>query len=330
MQTKLVSIIIPVFNLETYLEKCINSLIFQTHSSLEIIIIDDGSTDHSVQIIEKFAAQDSRIVLLKNDHQGTASARKSGIQYAKGDYITFVDGDDFFDQDSIEIMLSPFMSSECDIVVAQHRKVFMEEVIRYEYRSDYPFDVADSDHFMDIINERKDFTLWAKMFKTSLFEDIIFHEGVPIGQDGLVLKQVILKATIIKAVNKIVYNYLYRKGSAMRKSKLLINHLQFLKGGLNNLQFYSNLQYAKERDKLILYVIKLGASYLKMNFKERILYRSLWDDYVYPKELQLDFIKENPSWKNLDIIRKYPKSYSLKQLVPIYFNLIVKKVTSKK
>jgi len=326
MQNKLVSIIIPVWNLEAYLNKCFESLLIQTYSNIEIIIVDDGSTDNSINIIEGFRNKDSRIVLLKSDHQGTASARKKGILYAHGDFITFVDGDDFCENDAIETMVSAFIDSDTDIVVAQHRRIFPHKGDYVEYKDDYPFENINSEGFLDIINERRDFTLWAKMFKKEMFDNIIFHEGVPIGQDGLVLKQAILKASSIKSVNKVVYNYLYRMGSAMRKSKLLKNQLHFLKGSFNNLCFYHGDSYVKERDKLIMYLLELGAYYLKMDKFERSDYTYLWDRHLSEKGTKLDFQKNHPQWKNLEFINKFPRIYSLTHMVPEYYNLLMKKV----
>jgi glycosyltransferase involved in cell wall biosynthesis len=326
MTSKLVSIIIPVYNLEKFLEKCIDSIMNQTYSNIEIIIVDDGSTDSTAAIIEKYKQQDSRIVSLQGGHQGTAAARKLGIHNAQGDYLTFVDGDDWIDEDSIETMVLPFSSSNCDIVVAQHRRVFIEEKVRYEYKDDYPFDTIDPLSFMDIINERKDFTLWAKMFKKELFKGIIFHEGVPIGQDGLVLKQVILKSSTIKAVNTIVYNYLRREGSAMRKTSELVNKLHFLKGNFNNLPFYDGLMYERERDRLISDLVGLGDYYLRMNSIEKDLYMHIWDEYVYANNILIEYKKNNPNAGNLEYIKKYPKLNSLIQMTPIYVGLLIKKI----
>jgi glycosyltransferase involved in cell wall biosynthesis len=326
MNTNLVSIIIPVFNLQDYLEKCLNSIINQTFSNLEIIIIDDGSTDSSQVIIEKYKKIDPRIILLQGDHNGTAAARKLGIQYAHGDYLTFVDGDDWLDEDSIETMVSQFSDTDCEIVVAQHRKVYIQEKIRYEYKDDYPFDTIDPQSFLDIINERRDFTLWAKMFKKHLFENILFHEGVPLGQDGLVLKQVIVKSTHIKAVNKIVYNYLYRLGSAMRKTSSLVSKLLFLKGNLNNLPFYKGSVYNKERDWLMLYLLDLGVYYLKMDKREKDLYMRIWNENIYANNIHIEFKKNNPTHQDLDFIINYPKLNSLVEMTPIYFNLLLKKI----
>jgi len=326
MSSTLVSIIIPVFNLESYIKKCIDSLINQTFSNIEIIIVDDGSTDSTSDIIEELSHKDSRIKLFKGNHGGTAAARRLGIQNAQGEYLTFVDGDDWMDIDGIETMVTAFSSGNCDLVVAQHRKVFLEDPIRYEYKDDYPFDTTDTFSFMDIINERRDFTLWAKMFKKTLFDGIIFHEGVPIGQDGLVLKQVILKSLVIKAVNKIVYNYLYRQGSAMRKTALLINKLIFLKGNFNNLTFYKEKLYNNERDRLISILIDLGVYYLKMNKIERELYSSIWSECVYSKNLHVDYKNQNPKSKNVGFIKKYSKLYSFINLIPIYGDIYKKKL----
>lgn len=326
MDNNLVSIIIPVYNLEDYIKKCMDSIISQTINNIEILIIDDGSTDSTLEIIEEYCQKDVRFKLLKSDHQGTASARKLGIEFAHGDFLTFVDGDDWLEYDAIENMLNSFQNSCCDIVVAQHRRVFTDDETKSNNSKKYPFDIVDSSSFMQLMNERRDFTLWAKMFKKELFDNIQFHVGVPIGQDGLVLKQAVLKSSKIKAINKVVYNYLFRVGSAMGKSKLLINQLQFLRGSFNNLNFYTGDLYEKERDKLLIYWMGLGEYYLKMKRSEKSLFMQIWIENIYRQNIHLEIQSSNPIFKKLSFIQKYPVPYSLLKLTPFYFNLVRKKL----
>ncbi len=99
-----VSVVIPVYNSEKYVEKCIQSVMAQTLPDLEIIIINDGSTDESGRILRELTQKDSRIVLLEQANQGVAAARNQGVEKATGKYITFVDGDDYLQEDYIELM----------------------------------------------------------------------------------------------------------------------------------------------------------------------------------------------------------------------------------
>ena len=110
-----ISVIIPVYNVEKFLRKCLNSVRFQTYSNLEIICIDDGSTDRSFEILQEFASQDNRFVVIKQKNRGAGAARNRGIKLATGDYITFVDSDDWILLDLYETFVKKLEKSEVDI-----------------------------------------------------------------------------------------------------------------------------------------------------------------------------------------------------------------------
>ena len=113
-----VSVIIPVYNSEKYVEKCICSVMAQTLPELEIIIINDGSIDESGKILRKLAQKDSRIILLEQENKGVAAARNLGVEKATGKYLTFVDGDDYLQEDYIEKMYSLAEKETLDMVQA--------------------------------------------------------------------------------------------------------------------------------------------------------------------------------------------------------------------
>ena len=100
---KIISVIIPVYNVENYIEKCLNSIVNQTYNNLEIIIIDDGSTDNSIAIAEKIAENDKRIRIISQVNQGVSSARNLGLDNASGEYILFIDSDDWLDLETCKI-----------------------------------------------------------------------------------------------------------------------------------------------------------------------------------------------------------------------------------
>ena len=102
----LISVVVPVYNVEKYIDRCLNSIINQTYRKLEIIIVNDGSTDNSRKIIDKFSKMDSRIIVIDKNNGGLSEARNVGINAATGDYITFIDSDDFVSYDYIEYLYS--------------------------------------------------------------------------------------------------------------------------------------------------------------------------------------------------------------------------------
>ena len=109
----MISVIVPVFNAEEYIENCILSILHQTYPYFELILIDDGSTDHSMNICQKYENEDSRIKVLHQSNQGVSSARNVGILAARGDYITFVDADDTLEREALEKALDFIIKKKC-------------------------------------------------------------------------------------------------------------------------------------------------------------------------------------------------------------------------
>ncbi|MBQ8784417.1 MAG: glycosyltransferase family 2 protein [Alphaproteobacteria bacterium] len=114
-----VTVVIPVYNVEKYLEQCLDSVINQTYKDIEIICINDGSTDNSITILEKYALSDNRIKIISQTNQGISAARNAGIKVATGKYITFLDSDDFLSRDAIEKMVTAIENNYVDFVVCQ-------------------------------------------------------------------------------------------------------------------------------------------------------------------------------------------------------------------
>ena len=112
-----VSVVIPVYNVGKQLEKCLDSVVAQTFPDIEIIVVNDGSTDNSPEIIARYADKDSRIVVIDKSNEGLAYARKSGIEAAQGEYIQHLDGDDFLEPDAIELLYNKAIEEKADMVV---------------------------------------------------------------------------------------------------------------------------------------------------------------------------------------------------------------------
>ena len=118
----MVSIIIPAYNAEKYIEQCIDSIISQTYKNIEVIIVNDGSTDNTLAICEKYAKEDKRIKIVKKKNEGVSKARNDGIKIATGKYIMFIDSDDYIDDDYIEIMHKNIVEKKADLVVSNYTR----------------------------------------------------------------------------------------------------------------------------------------------------------------------------------------------------------------
>lgn len=133
MEEYLISIIIPVYNAERYLENCLNSVINQTYSKLEIILVNDGSTDNSVEICEKYEKKDNRIKVFNQQNKGGAAARNFGILNSKGKFISFIDSDDWVDNRYIEILYNNIVNLKADLSVCGYQEVSNKSDIDIKY-----------------------------------------------------------------------------------------------------------------------------------------------------------------------------------------------------
>lgn len=272
----LVSIIIPIYNVEKYLEKCIKSIINQTYRNLEIILINDGSTDESAKICEEYKKLDNRIEFINKKNGGAASAKNEGLKMATGDYITFVDSDDFIEPDMIEYMVNTIKKYNSDIVQCSFTNLYKNtEKIKQDTIVEQKISSKD---FLALFLTKWDSSLfWNKLFKREIIENVFFKEGRCIDDEFFTYKCVINSKSIVTS-NKIVYNYRMRK-SGLMKSKS--SQKQILK---------DRVDYLYERYELVRKIYKD----LDKSFLEHLLtyYLIISKDY-YVDEKLLDYMKNN-------------------------------------
>ncbi len=207
----LISIVVPVYNINRYIGKCIESIIIQTYKALEIILVDDGSNDGSDKICDEYALKDSRITVIHKANSGLSAARNTGIKAANGHYITFIDGDDFIDGCYVEKLYDSIRSDKSDIATIGHRVVYPN--IKYTKKSDSHL-VLDSEGalFKILYDKDIDLSAWGKLYKTSLFNGVEFPEG-RIFEDSATTYILFDKANKISVVPDAQYNYIIRDDS---------------------------------------------------------------------------------------------------------------------
>jgi glycosyltransferase involved in cell wall biosynthesis len=172
----LISVIVPIYNIKDYIRECIDSIISQTYRKIEIILVDDGSTDGSEKIVDEFEKKDDRIKCIHKHNGGLSSARNAGLDVCTGDYIVFVDGDDFILPNLLEYLLELILSYNADIAIIGS---FRDE--RPEYISDVnagksPKVFAGIDYANDLTGDKHFFphAVWGKMYKRDLVSKIRF------------------------------------------------------------------------------------------------------------------------------------------------------------
>ena len=230
----IISIIVPIYKTEKYLNRCLESLINQTLQNIEIICVNDGSPDNALVICEEYAKKDSRIILLSQTNQGLSAARNTGLLHAHGKYIQFCDSDDFFDLKMCEKMYNAIISSGADIVVSGVNLV--KEDTHFWGNEDYfrvPFLGISS--ISDTIFKQINVFAWNKIYKKDLIEkfNIIFPYGLHYEDAAFFFKYLMVSKTIY-CINDQLYNYVCRSDSIMQttsnsKPDYAIEHIYVIK-----------------------------------------------------------------------------------------------------
>lgn len=220
MQHELISVIIPVYNVEEYVEKCINSILDQTCNNLEIIIINDGSTDQSSNICHSLALTDSRIHVIDQENAGLSEARNAGLRIAKGAYIAFVDGDDYIDDRMYETLYNRLILDKSDLALCNIRYVDENQRCLDEKRYNLKNEVLCEERFWHGYYGQFHIPYvvsWNKLYKREIFKDIAFDKG-KIHEDEFILHKIISQCERISIIKDCHYNYVQRAGSIMSTS----------------------------------------------------------------------------------------------------------------
>ena len=218
--TEKITVIVPVYNVEHYLNKCLDSLINQTYKNLEIIVINDGSTDNSGIICQEYAQKDSRIIYIEKENGGLSDARNAGLDRMTSSYVTFVDSDDWIEQDYVEVLYNKLTEYQADVSVGNYYSYNEDEGMYYFHINggSYCEKVFDNVSIFENLyesQEMKSFALisaWGKLYKASLFDYIRFDKG-KLGEDGYMNQKLYLLVQKVIYINQGLYAYRQRSGS---------------------------------------------------------------------------------------------------------------------
>lgn len=204
MNKPLVSILIPVYNTEEYLPKCLDSIVNQTYSNLQVVIIDDGSKDASFCIAQKYAKQYPCIEVYHQENQGVASTRNNLLDKVKGDYVLFVDSDDWCELDMVDFLINKAIANDADIVtcsVVKNDEPFVSNIFLEE--------IWDQGKTVLEFLRHKIFngSLCNKLIKTSLLHNLRFHCGIFYGEDALFIWNVLQKVNQVLITDRELYHY---------------------------------------------------------------------------------------------------------------------------
>lgn len=316
MQPK-VSIIVPIYKVEKYLDKCMQSLINQTLKDIEIIMVDDGSPDRCPQMCDEYAKQDNRVKVIHQKNVGLGYARNSGLDVAFGEYVAFVDSDDFVDTMMFEIMYSRAKKENSDIVYCNHF-IYLSNLNQVKepqkplvtdttFRGDEIIDEVLKNMIASSPQERSDrkyyMSVWRGIFKRKIVEGLRFvSEREYLSEDIFFQAEVLQKASVVTIINERLYYY--------RENEVSLTHKYRKDRILKSIALYEHLN-----DRLV-----IAASRNKMEWRERLM-KLLYGYFRFSmysniksssmsniRDLKQDFFLCNNYLKDISFYKVYPIS----------------------
>ena len=279
-EQKLISVVIPVYNVEKYIRESLDSIINQTYKNLQIILIDDGSTDSSGSICDEYAASDDRITVIHQKNAGAGAAKNTGLDLIQGEYFSIIDSDDYIELNMYEKMVCYMENYRVDVVQCLFRNVFVNRKVYRNYivKSKPIRKVSRNKFLKEYLYDWKYAIFANKVFKTSLLKDIRFPEGRKIDDEFFTYKLICNSEHIVNTQD-VFYNYRMRQSSVMNENadkRLILDRIDC---------FVERYEYVSERFPEL----------------EVLYYQKLADALIYYKNIVLDDIEALNS-----LINKYP------------------------
>ncbi len=316
-----ISVIVPVYNVEPYLKKCLDSLCNQTYHNLEIILVDDGSFDNSKNICEEYKRMDDRVLVIHQKHGGVSAARNAGLKLATGFYIGFVDSDDWIETEMFECMLNAIKSNEADVSVCGRWEEKENETICKGWQTRQIMMPEEAVAALLDDEDMKGY-LWDKLYRRSLFDGISFPMERTF-EDTSVQDMLLCRAERIVCVPDILYHYRKHKGSVIDDTSLR-----------NRFFWYVSLRERHERIKnlfpnlvsvsaaqCLIAAATIWSAYYTVSSSERKEYQLQMNEIaVFSKECSKSYFREMKISRAIKLIVSllpYPTwwSYTLARLI---------------
>lgn len=310
-----VSIIVPIYNAENYLDKCIESLLNQTKKEIEIILINDGSTDNSEKIIKSY--KDKRIKYFKNENQGIGKTRNFGIEKATGKYLMFVDSDDYIDKNMAKLMFDKAFSNSLDMVVCDYYKVINNENIEEKLPSFKPTTLKNSPNLLYDIN----LSPWNKIYKTSLIKDnnIRFVENLKYEDAPFVIEALDIANKIGKVNKCLNYYVIHGNSETTVRDKRVYDILKIID---RIRKYFKGKDYIKESlDKLTVRIITNYTIQQRVQKDKKIGMQFIEEGFKYLKQEVSDY-KNNKYYQSRGILKRTIEKNKILTKIYVYlYNL---------
>lgn len=268
----IISVIVPVYNVEKFIKKSIESLINQTFKEFEVLIVDDGSEDKSIEIAKKIASNDNRFIFLTKENGGLSDARNYGIERAKGEYLSFLDSDDYFDSQYLEKMYNKIKKENADICVCDIELVKENgDFIRIQ-KNAYSHTISGEEAFLDDIQTISIISMAQnKLYKKELFDTVEYPKGLYY-EDRATTYKLFLNSKKVTFVNETLFFYVQRDGSIMNSlNQKKIDDRFLVIDSIKNYLISNNIFDKYEKEFIICYLLNVplaGSSMIAMYSNE--------------------------------------------------------------
>ena len=308
----LISVIVPVYNVEKYLDRCVESIVNQTYKNIEIILVDDGSPDRCPQMCDEWAKKDNRIKVIHKENGGLSSARNAGLEICRGDYIGFVDSDDFINNDMYRTLLSCIMQKNVDMSICNVSKVFCNS--NTEEIGSIIDGLLTKDEFLDHMEAFNGWTWvvsWNKLYKKRIFEELRFPVG-RIYEDDYIIIDVLNYCELVYAISNPLYYYYYQRDGSIVNKNYSLKNMDAIDLFLKRADYFLNSNEKSSRIQFCLRIVIVNfEKYLSSEFRAASVYNN------YVKEYRRIFLKSIFKGKH----------YNLKYLLYFIVNSISPKLS---
>lgn len=295
MDKELVTLVVAIYNVEKYVVDCVNSIINQSYQKLQIILVDDGSTDASAEICDKFQTEDERIQVIHQKNQGLSMARNVGIDHAKGRWIAFIDGDDVIHPMYVENLYTAVKRTNSQMAICYYKKVNADKSIIFE-ESKENYIIVGAQKLLEQWHGKYteiETVAWNKLYNIELFKKGIKYPQGKLHEDVYVSHLLVEQAKQIVILEQKLYMYLQRSDSIIGKTLSEERIYQSLEAQLERLKFFSNYTYKKARYNLKKGLFKhLLYYYIRVVFKYNISIKNEKKIKQYLKNIAFQFIQD--------------------------------------
>ncbi len=315
-----VSIIIPAYNAEKYIFRSLHSALNQTLQDLEVVVINDGSTDRTRAIVEDIATKDSRVKVLNIENSGVSNARNIGINNSQGEYIQFLDSDDWIEPNMSLDMYSFAVNKKCDIVVSN---LYRDDdsgnlVIWKDLKTDI-YLYSKDDYLKELFSNRAYHSVWNKIYKKEIFNDISFPKNISLGEDFVMMVDISLNADNIGKIDRAYYHYIINPNSITEDGKSkkfyqLFDAYSIIEDRLHKAEKYSKYYRSFSSKKF-------------NDFSAFIHQKPYYHDYEYIKSFN-QFIEYLHSKPKIEKSSNKLKQILMRYLISFPYNLNVKIIIS--